>query len=689
MDENNETQLREYIVTCISMEEMELVCNELETLGGNEAIPDRIVPVYRRRSLSQNTHYMLTVSEAEALAQDIRILAVTPVFLREGGIKLSSYTQSGTFTKSPYTDAMDPNYRNWALLRCIEGVQRTSWGSDNTKNQTATITVGPTGKNVDVIIMDGICGVPNHPEFAVNADGSGGSRYIQYDWHQLNSVTNSVINNTTDTAIYDAGGLFNTVNYFLCSGTGISSVTGVKSNLIQISTTGTGSGATFNITKATGTNYSDSLVITDVIVVSNGTGYKINDQIKISGVDLGGTSPLNDLTITIQTHFLTTGYSYSGDTKVNDATHGAHTTGTVAGNTCGWARDANIYQIGPLGQQGISSSIVWDYVRAFHRNKPINPNTGRKNPTICNCSFGSAYEWPDYSLTLFPVNLYPIVQVYRRGIYSAPNGSAPNYATMTSAQLTSNGIYNTTRGGVIYATVPYWDVGEQADVAGAINDGIIIVAAAGNESFFVDKPTGLDYNNAFIAGYGSPSNFYNFYLHRGCGMSQTPGVITVGSVDSTATEIKAYYSNCGPRVDIYAPGTWIVSSYSIGTSVGYGTPSADSRNSNYYIGREIGTSMAAPQVTGVLACLLELYPDMTPEKASSLITTYAKPAQLNDSGGTSPSWTSNLTSLQGGPNKYLYLPKERPSTGELYPKQNYKVRPTSGVLYPRRNIKLR
>lgn len=578
--------LEEYVVTCVSWEDLDSLYNDLETVGGDDAIPDRVVPVYRRRPLSLNTHYLLTTDEALALSQDLRVLDVALVKLIDGSRKLNSYTQSGNFSKSPYTDAMDPSYRNWAILRCLEGVQRSGWGSDGTKNQTATVTIGPTGKNVDVIVMDGICGVPNHPEFAVNADGTGGSRYVQYDWYQLNSIATSLDD--------------------------------------------------------------------DAATLLSGP-YSYARE-----VDAGG------------------GYG--------NANHGAHTTGTVAGNTCGWARDANIYQIGPLGEQGIGSTIIWDYIRAFHRNKPINPATGRKNPTICNCSYGSSLTFPS---TVNGVSIYPVVQANRRGTTVGAFGSSP-YTAFTSSQLNSVGMYNYTSAGTVYTTVPYYSTSDAADITQAIEDGIVIVASAGNDSFFIDKKTGADYDNWFVAATTTASNFYMWYQHRGTSPCAVPGVICVGAVDSIAAERKASYSNCGPRVDVFAPGTWIVSSLSTSTGGwGNGFTSPDSRNSNYYIGREIGTSMAAPQVTGVLACLLEIYPDMTQAKALSYITSYAKTSQLADGGGTSPTWTSNTASLQGSPNRYLYLPKERPSTGEMYPKQNHMPRPASGILYPRTRTRLR
>ena len=80
---------------------------------------------------------------------------------------------------------------------------------------------------------------------------------------------------------------------------------------------------------------------------------------------------------------------------------------------------------------------------------------------------------------------------------------------------------------------------------------------------------------------------------------------------------------------------------------------------------------------------------MTPAQAMVYVKSYAKLSQLADTGGTSPTWTSDTSSLQGSVNRYLYFPQERPSSGEMYPKQNYLQRPSSGIMYPRTRLRLR
>lgn len=562
------SDIKEYVITLKNPNDLDSFYNDLETVGGSSTVPDRAVPVYLRRPTSINTHYFLTDDEANLLKNDPRVKSIEIADIIRNSKKLNS--QTGVFSKTVYTTPMDNSWKNWALLRCIEGIQRENWGDDGTPTQNATITIGPTGKNVDVIVVDGMSGVPNHPEFAVNDNGTGGTRYVQYNWFQLNAI--------------------------------------------------------------------------------------------VTSIDDDAATPLS------------TNYSYAPASVSGNANHGTHTAGTACGNTQGWARGANIYQIDPVSGT-IDSLIIWDYIRAFHKNKPINPVTGRRNPTICNCSYGSTIT--------FPGGPFGAVKeaTYRTGGVSA-TGKSP-YNSFTSAQLNSVGMYNYTSNGITYTAVPYYSPSEADDVTQAINDGIIIVGSAGNDSFCIDKIGGPDYENQFVAAYGSATAFYLWNQHRGSVPGSVPGVICVGAVDAGKIEKKGYYSNTGPRIDIFAPGTWIVSSFSNSSGGGWGNTITDSRNNSYYIGREIGTSMAAPQVTGVLACLLEIYQNMTPLEALKYIQYYSKLNQLTDSGGVGPTWTTDTTSLQGATNRYLYMPVEKPTSGPSYPKQNYNIRPTSGRMYPR------
>ncbi len=539
------SNLKEYVVTLHNRDQLDEFYEDMETLRATRynCMPERAVDCYLRRPISRNTHYMLTAEEVDILRQDPRVRAV---MLRpeELGIKVRpSWIQtSTTWNKSNSTSS---THRNWALLRVTEGSQRSGWGSDGTPSQTATITINEEGRNVDVVIVDGHIN-PAHPEFAVNSDGTGGSRVVQLNWHTLTSI--------------------------------------------------------------------------------------------VAGTDDDNAS------------LLTSSYAYApytGGTDEGDNNHGCHVAGTVAGNLQGWARQSNIYNISPYSTNpnNLDALVLFDYIRAFHNTKSINPTTGRRNPTIMNHSWGYGYE--------FNSATDPILSLNFRG--STINGP------FTESQLRSYGVYTT--GGFFYAPADYAAL--DADAEDAIADGIIMVAAASNDYTKVDVPAGQDYNNTFTIGLGTG------YYNRGSSPGKCQGSICVGSVGILTTEYKADYSNNGPRVDVFAPGTRIISSTNSG---GISDPRGVA-----FLNKYTGTSMASPQVCGVLACVLETYPNMTPAEALDYIKIYAKNNQLTDTGGG----LDDYQSLQGAPNLYLAYNKERKTEGNVFPKLNYKARPTSGVVYPR------
>ena len=122
-----------------------------------------------------------------------------------------------------------------------------------------------------------------------------------------------------------------------------------------------------------------------------------------------------------------------------------------------------------------------------------------------------------------------------------------------------------------------------AAVAGAVSKGVTVVVAAGN--------SGLDACTA------SPA--------------REPTAITVGA--TTSTDSRAYYSNVGTCVDLFAPGSNIISASN--------TDPTGSRPLT-------GTSMAAPHVTGVAALVLAGNPTASPAAVASWIVSNATPNRL-------------------------------------------------------------
>ena len=136
-------------------------------------------------------------------------------------------------------------------------------------------------------------------------------------------------------------------------------------------------------------------------------------------------------------------------------------------------------------------------------------------------------------------------------------------------------------------TSPAWDAATEA----LINAGVTTVIAAGNSSI-----------NACNS---SPA--------------RVDRAITVGATDSA--DWRAYFSNYGPCVDIFAPGFGITSAGILSNS--------DTKEMS-------GTSMAAPHVTGVAALFLKTNPTATPTQVSQFIIQYATEGKVSDPGAGSP-----------------------------------------------------
>ena len=315
--------------------------------------------------------------------------------------------------------------------------------------------------------------------------------------------------------------------------------------------------------------------------------------------------------------------------------HGTHCAGIAAGKTYGWAKNARIYSVKVGGLEapsdsgsGIPVSDCFDVIKLWHRNKPVDPATGQKRPTIVNMSWG-------YGTYFSAID---------GGVYRGTPWTGTTRDTSKGMVGVFNGLGY--RFGIRVASV-------DADVEEMIDEGIHVCVAAGNSYQKVDVEGGLDYNNYFLQNGVVP-----LYYNRGGSPFSTRAHI-VGNADAStfdATfERKAGSSETGPGVSVYAPGTNIMSATSTTNRFTDGAYPADN---DFRICNISGTSMAAPQVCGLGACVLQLNPDWTPERLLEWINGNAQTGKLNDNGNDAD-YTNNATIL-GGNNRYLYQPFNSP-----------------------------
>jgi subtilisin family serine protease len=322
--------------------------------------------------------------------------------------------------------------------------------------------------------------------------------------------------------------------------------------------------------------------------------------------------------------------------------HGTHCAGIAAGKTYGWAKNARIYALkvdgldGPTDPHGgIPIADCFDLITDWHNRKTPDPQTGLVRPTIVNMSWG----YNGFYTSLSNIN-------YR---------GADNAVTEGSMEAWNLGL--PPLGGPTYTTTTRIS-SVDADVEEMIAAGIHVCIAAGNKYHKIDVVGGDDYDNYADTLYNS-SPIVRHY-HRGAS-PLSENAFMVGNVDTvldTATSTKETpkgSSERGPQVDIFAPGTYITSSTSNVNDYG-SLPGAYPQDAGYKIVTISGTSMASPQVCGMGACVLGLYPAFTPADLKYFIIRHSQPT-LHDT-GLDDDYTDQ-DSLMGAENRMLYMPYHR------------------------------
>ena len=189
------------------------VQNNIVGLASGIVIDDELC---QKLKLSRSMYaYGMKVAAVSILCQDSRVWDVELRSHIESDVgHYEGYDISGSFDRDNFTPSS--NDLNWGLYRHIIGDNALSgfWGSDGTRTVTVpgTNTITASGKNVDVLIVDSVINTTaiNHPEFAVNADGTGGTRVQHFNWFSLTSDLGYGSNGTYD---YSDDGINNVITY--------------------------------------------------------------------------------------------------------------------------------------------------------------------------------------------------------------------------------------------------------------------------------------------------------------------------------------------------------------------------------------------------------------------------------------------------------------------------------------------
>jgi len=311
--------------------------------------------------------------------------------------------------------------------------------------------------------------------------------------------------------------------------------------------------------------------------------------------------------------------------------HGTHVAGTAAGKTYGWAKNSRIYSVKVSGLEGsgdsgtgISPTYAFDCIKSWHTAK------AGSRPTVVNMSWGYLTFYNTVTSVTYRGTTYSDASTtgnatYRQSTYGIRNlsGAAYGYTHICNTRIASVDV----------------------DVQELLDAGVVVCIAAGNRSFKIDTIGGTDYNNTIQTDTGTK------FIHRGSS-PHDDDAITVGNSDrvvfSSTLDQKATSSETGPGVDIYAPGTNIISSCSTTNRFG---ASSYYNNSSYRQVNISGTSMASPQVAGVSAMILQLNPTYTPAQVKSALI--AQSTATIYTTGLSNDW-SDTRSLQGGSQRFLH-----------------------------------
>lgn len=296
--------------------------------------------------------------------------------------------------------------------------------------------------------------------------------------------------------------------------------------------------------------------------------------------------------------------------------HATHCCGTAVGKDFGWGKNANIYN---FDMAAFSSAYWFDAIKEFHRAKAPDPITGVKRPTIVGASWG------------YKSTFSSITDIQFRG------------SSVGSVKSVNFGMTGDTFGR-FNANLYQLNV----EVEEMQDEGVHYVKSAGNQYQKLCFDGDIDFGNYITKSVNSGGITAGnpIYYNRGAG-NIGPETIVCGNLDSALynnIEATSESSDKGPRVDVWAAGTDIVSAGNASSTA--------TLNLN-------GTSMATPQISGMSCLLLQLNPGWTPAQLrkwwqDNAVTGLMNQGSTNENDNTT--FFANDRSLMNGTNRIAYFP---------------------------------
>ena len=394
-------------------------------------------------------------------------------------------------------------------------------------------------------------------------------------------------------------------------------------------------------------------------------------------------------TVSVPTNYTlanTIGIGTNGSSSLSSG-HGTAAAGLVAGKNFGLAFESNIWNMSGIGDPtSITIEQNYDLMKIFHVNKPINPLTGKKDPTVINGSWGYQAAFSSSSTVTYK--------------FRGSTGTFTGNASVTS-QVTAmkDGLDNQ-----VFGAYRSWSSSSRSNSTDTaanemMDTGTIYVAAAGNNNQRLgvgsQDPDRLNYMSdnyfgstdprpEFPAG-TVPCNHRDWMNPQGIGFNSTTDpefhpVICVGAMEDyvqpwtgsfPGDETKATYSNNGPGIDVWAPADDTLSAGANGTTY------ADYQrvdNPSFYDGDFGGTSAASPVMCGLVALYMEMRPEATSRevkdwvrnRGSHVLDSTQYVDQYSDDTTTSY-WTGSYN-LRGAERRILFNPTAnatKPTFNEL------------------------